>query len=148
MPQPNFQNIPLKDVVDKGAIIMAQTVKDHNISLTIENKSQVGKVRIDPIQIEQVLINVLKNAVESIENHGQIIVTISDQKPQLVVADDGPGIALENKEMLFTPFFSTKPAGQGVGLILIREILTNHNAIFSLATDHSAGWTRFSITFR
>ncbi|MEO1714940.1 MAG: ATP-binding protein, partial [Bacteroidota bacterium] len=63
----------------------------------------------------------------------------------LIIEDNGAGIAPEDADQLFTPFFSTKPTGQGVGLTLVREILINHGFTFSLKTDPD-GWTRFRIT--
>ena len=64
-----------------------------------------------------------------------------------MIRDNGPGVSTENMGKLFTPFFSTKPDGQGVGLTLIREILSNHEAQFSLKTNDD-GWTEFRIVFK
>lgn len=147
LPLPTFQEIPMLVIIEKCVLVMAQKFSDRNIGITVDDRSKGAKLKVDRIQMEQVVINVIKNAMEAIDQNGEIRITLSDQKPQLIIADNGPGIASENEELLFTPFFSTKPTGQGVGLILIREILTNHKAIFSLATDPDDGLTKFSIGF-
>jgi signal transduction histidine kinase len=64
-----------------------------------------------------------------------------------VIEDNGAGIPEEVERKLFTPFFSTKPNGQGIGLIFIREVLTLHDLDFSLRTD-ADGLTRFRIQFK
>ena len=76
---------------------------------------------------------------------GEIIVRTAT--PVFVeVIDNGPGISKEVEAKLFSPFFSTKPGGQGIGLVFIREVLTRHGCTFSLRT-HSDGFTRFHIIF-
>lgn len=66
---------------------------------------------------------------------------------ELSVIDNGPGIPPEVSANLFTPFFSTKPQGQGIGLMLIRDILSAHGCTFSLLTDPGDHLTRFTIHF-
>ena len=105
---------------------------------------------MDTSLFEQVLVNILKNAVESIRNisndrQGQI--TVRTFAPAgIEVIDNGPGISKEIEAKLFTPFFSTKPHGQGIGLIFIREVLTRHGCTFSLRTGDD-NLTRFRILF-
>ena len=65
----------------------------------------------------------------------------------LTITDNGRGISPEVAQNLFTPFYSTKPQGQGIGLLLIRDILTAHGCTFSLLTDPTDHLTRFSIPF-
>lgn len=98
------------------------------------------KIQADRVLLEQVLINIVKNAIES---HCKQI-TISVENSKLTVADDGDAITPEVQSKLFTPFYSSKPQGQGLGLIFVREVLIQHNATFSLRTD-SDGITRFCI---
>ena len=91
--------------------------------------------------MEQVLINIVLNAFEAIKNEGEVKIQLSES--QLVVLDNGSGISEETKSKLFTPFFSTKPTGQGVGLTMIREILHNHGFAFELESKN--GETSFKI---
>ena len=80
----------------------------------------------DEQQMEQVLINIVKNAMEAIEEKGNISFTTNAALKQLIVTDTGKGISDELADQLFSPFFSTKKDGQGIGLTLVKEILLNH----------------------
>ena len=89
---------------------------------------------LDAAQIEQVLINLFKNAVEAaLEAGGGVRVSWRKQGPhfsRFAVEDDGPGIA--NTANLFVPFFTTKPSGSGIGLLLCRQIAENHGGSITL----------------
>ena len=93
------------------------------------------------------MLNAITNARESIGTKGGAIVLETQATPPgFVIADNGPGIAPGAADRLFTPFFSTKPTGQGVGLTLSREILEAHGAHYRLATE-ADGWTRLRVTW-
>ncbi len=97
--------------------------------------------------MEQVLVNIVKNALEAIEKNGKItIVTSTASCKQLIIRDNGKGISEDIRQKLFTPFFSTKKNGQGIGLTLTREILLNHGFKFSLETNEKEE-TEFVIEF-
>jgi C4-dicarboxylate-specific signal transduction histidine kinase len=76
--------------------------------------------------MEQVLINIVKNAIEAIDETGVVTFTVNVVLKQLVITDTGQGIDNDAASQLFSPFFSTKNHGQGIGLTLIKEILLNH----------------------
>lgn len=103
-------------------------------------------VSLDTVLFEQVLVNIMKNAAESIGTDGDIYIRTTAAPVSLEIADTGKGIDKETETKLFTPFFSTKPHGQGIGLIFIREVLLKHNCTFSLRT-YADGLTRFKIRF-
>ena len=110
-----------------------------------------AKTRIDVIQFEQVLVNIIKNAYEAIEENCTIQIEISshiiknEKRNQIIIKNNGAEISEEVRKNLFVPFFSTKPAGQGIGLVIVREILRNHNADFKFYSEN--GWTVFEIAF-
>ena len=104
-------------------------------------------VQLDVVLFQQVLINIVKNAVESIGSRGGHISLTTSPPGSLVISDNGHGISPEVSRQLFTPFFSTKPQGQGIGLLLIRDILSAHGCTFSLLTDPADHLTRFTIRF-
>lgn len=103
-------------------------------------------VMMDPVLIEQVVTNIVKNAAESCGAGGHVCIELGKPGSTLTISDDGPGISPEAAEMLFTPFFSTKPQGHGLGLLLVSEVLNAHRCRFSLATGDD-GITRFRIRF-
>ena len=88
----------------------------------------------------------MKNAAESIGKDGVINIHTSSSPLELDIADNGKGIDKEMENKLFTPFFSTKPGGQGIGLTFIREVLQRHNWTYSLRTDKD-GLTHIRIKF-
>ena len=96
--------------------------------------------------MEQALLNVLKNAIEAIDGEGTITVRLTTDagRPTLLIEDTGPGMSPEVQSNLFTPFFSTKPHGQGIGLTLVQEILAGHGFEFALERT-GQGATRFTI---
>jgi signal transduction histidine kinase len=94
--------------------------------------------------MEQALINIIKNAIEAIDQEGTIVISTSHNPKKISITDSGKGITKENSENLFSPFFSTKKDGQGIGLTLIKEILLNHGYEFSLKTIQP-GETVFNI---
>jgi signal transduction histidine kinase len=103
-------------------------------------------VEIDRGQMEQALLNIFNNAIEAVNGEGTITVRVTPgtARTTLTIEDSGPGIAPEAQSNLFTPFFSTKPHGQGIGLTLIQEVLAGHG--FHYALERTAdNTTRFTI---
>lgn len=117
-----------------------------NIKLTFHADEALPLLQLDASLFEQVLLNIIKNSVESIEQDGEITITTNAQKLSLEIADTGKGISKEIESKLFNPFFSSKPMGQGLGLLFIREVLTQHDCNFSLRT-YDDGLTRFVVRF-
>lgn len=146
IPEPCLEDVNLNEAVRGCMVFMETMCKDKNIILKLDLSSQDLTVRMDRILFEQVLVNIIKNSVESIGNNGCITISTSSNNPMIVISDTGKGIDNEVASKLFTPFFSTKPNGQGIGLLLIREILNKHNCTFSLRT-YREGITKFEISF-
>ena len=145
IPEPTLTLVDLNDLAFTCKRFMEGMCTDRNIKLRLEIDETLKEVKMDASLFEQVLVNIIKNAAESIEKDGEIIVrTLS---PAIVeVVDNGKGISKEVEAKLFSPFFSTKPNGQGIGLIFIREVLMRHGCTFSLRT-YADGLTRFRILF-
>lgn len=109
-------------------------------------------VQADPTQLQQVLVNIVKNAVESVKNReeGGFVKIVAEKEGDgvsLSVIDNGPGIPEEVARNLFTPFYSTKPQGSGIGLTLAADILSRHHFPFSLSTNPLSSLTSFRIQF-
>ena len=119
-------------------------LKEKNITVEIRLDSTSPVIFADRSQMEQVFSNIIKNSVEAVSQNGQIKVS-TKVKPLLVhFEDNGSGLSKDVSEKYFTPFFSTKPGGQGIGLTLVQEILTNHGFTFSFRNKQTAG-TEFII---
>lgn len=106
-------------------------------------------VMADAVLLEQVMVNVVKNAIESIGSRqgGRVTVSACGHPVRVEVADNGAGVSREVSRRLFTPFFSTKPGGRGLGLMFVSDILEKHRCRFSLRTDPDGALTRFSVEF-
>ena len=106
--------------------------------------------RIDKIQIQQVLLNLIRNAAEAMAkgSRRELLITTAcadDDLIEIGVADTGPGLADEVREKLFQPFVTTKPAGIGVGLSICHAIIDAHGGRIWV-TDNAGGGTVFRFT--
>ena len=147
IPAPQVEKVSLNERVIACKIFMENVCQDRHIKLNMELCYENPFVQIDTSLFEQVFINIIKNAAESIGANGEITIRTSDAPVILEISDTGKGISKEVESKLFTPFFSTKPNGQGIGLIFIREVLMKHGCTFSLRT-YPDGITRFRIHFK
>lgn len=144
IPEPNVSWVNLNELVESCKHFMEGFCSSRNILIKLECVN-FPLLKLDAILFEQVILNIIKNSAESIGDTGEIV--ISTIPPcTLEISDTGKGIPQELETKLFTPFFSTKPDGQGIGLLCIREILNSHSCTFSLRT-YEDGLTRFRITF-
>lgn len=148
LPEPNVSKQELNSLMRYMAILFEPQARAVDIVIELDLTQGELWTSYDKVQIEQVLSNIIKNAIESIGQSGVIRLVTSDGPIGFSVMDNGPGISDEVAPHLFSPFYSTKPTGQGVGLILCREILQNHGADFSLRTDNASGWTTFRTVFQ
>lgn len=149
LPEPAMQRLSLGEWIE-GLRPFLTEMAGRNITMEFEHSdAEAGgdEVMADPMLLERVVVNIVKNAVESIgDREGRI--TVSTARRRLTVSDSGPGISAEKAARLFTPFFSTKKADRGLGLMLVSEVLRRHKAAFSLHTDETDGLTRFAIEFQ
>jgi len=146
IPEPQTEEVCLNDRVIACKRFMENICQSRNINLHLELCEENPVVNIDTSLFEQVIINIIKNSAESIGENGEIIIRTSVSPLMLEIGDTGQGISKEVEAKLFSPFFSTKPNGQGIGLIFIREVLMKHDCTFSLRT-YPDGITRFRICF-
>ena len=144
LPVPNRESADLTKLIDDITTLLKPAILSKTIQLTIEKPAGPVLANIDVQQMEQVLINVIKNSVEAIETTGEIKIELTEKPVVIRILDNGTGIDSEQVEQLFSPFYSTKPEGQGIGLTLTREVLLNHGFDFSLKTG-TDGWTVFEI---
>jgi nitrogen fixation/metabolism regulation signal transduction histidine kinase len=147
VPPPSKEPYDLHELLRSVHVLMSADCRKRDINWSWKLSSSPLIVSMDVQQMEQVLVNIVKNAIEAIDQGGSITVCTSSSEPKgLRIIDDGKGIAPDERPQLFTPFYSTKRDGQGIGLTLIREILINHNFTFNLETADDEG-TEFWIEF-
>lgn len=148
LPEPNLRRIDLNGEVHRLMPFLGKVVGD-GVSLQFSPSPSPVFVMADTGMLQQVIVNIIKNAAESIDSQdGRIIITTgSDNRHStLTITNNGIPISDEVSRNIFRPFFTTKKSGRGIGLTLIAEILTRHNARFSLHTAPD-GLTSFRIVF-
>jgi nitrogen fixation/metabolism regulation signal transduction histidine kinase len=133
LPEPLKQTTSLNDLIEKVSLLFKDQLIEVHSSLATD-------LQIDPIQFEQVIINIIKNSVESIQQTGKdgkiyINWSVEDNFFRLSICDEGVGIL--NSENLFVPFYTTKQRGTGIGLVLCRQIIEAHNGKLILKNKKS-----------
>ncbi len=148
LPPPNLQPCDVRRLVEDVALLFKADLEKRGIELRRDARTPLDPVRLDRGQMEQVFINVLKNAMEAVGENGEIAIRFGNQNGRqfIVIEDNGCGISPSVKANLFTPFFSTKGNGQGIGLTLVQEILDAHGFEFSLESGPGEP-TEFTIYF-
>ncbi len=145
---PNLQSCDVGKLIEGVAFLFKAECARRRIDLRFETGDQPCFAQMDRGQMEQVFVNVLKNSIEAIGEDGRITIRAGGQagKSFIVIEDTGCGISPAAQANLFTPFFSTKGDGQGIGLTLVQEILDGHGFEFSLESQPEEP-TRFTIWF-
>jgi signal transduction histidine kinase len=152
VPEPVLAKTPLNDIIDNCHIFLETLCISNGAELQIHLCDENPEVNADCTLIEQALVNIVKNSSESISmkndanKKGRVEIR-TDADGSIIVTDNGIGLSKEVEENLFTPFYSSKPNGQGIGMMIVKDILTKHHCKFSLRTDND-GLTRFRIYFR
>jgi signal transduction histidine kinase len=142
---------PVSDSLKKLSLLFREELNDKQISFNWRCDPENLTVFADIHLIEQVLINLCRNAVEALATNEKsdksININCSRENDITVieVADNGPGIPENYREKIFIPFFTTKSKGSGIGLSLSRMILRKHNGILSFYTDNTG--TKFKLKF-
>lgn len=142
----NRQQVDLSALLRSIAQLLHFNATQRGIVFQFDLPEAPFYIQADMPQMEQALLNIVKNATEAVNENGLIKFMLFAAEKKLIIADNGPGISEEHSEQLFSPFFSTKKDGQGIGLTLVREILLNHGYEFSLKTI-GPGQTYFTICF-
>ena len=146
IPEPTRQTVEVQQFVLSLQRFLETLCSRFGIQLQLDLCPTPVEALMDITLMEQVIINVVKNACESSNRDATVRVCVCNQPPSLQVVDHGSGISPEEEQNLFTPFHSTKPDGQGLGLMLVQEVLSRHRFAFSLHTN-KAGETIFSVQF-
>jgi nitrogen fixation/metabolism regulation signal transduction histidine kinase len=151
IPRPNFKIFPVKELFDQAQQLMRTHVAERNIDFRMKVDPESLELTADPELIEQVLINLLLNAIHALDNRsdGRIELNASlDERGRVIiqVVDNGPGIIPEVLEKIFIPFFTTKPEGSGIGLSLSRQIMRLHRGTISARSEPNMA-TVFTLRF-
>lgn len=139
LPKPKLKSIRLKDMIEKVSSLMKPDIKNHNINFRFSCSSEYLTIQADEEMIEQVLINLLKNAIEALAETPNPTLELKgeydESSVKIQVIDNGAGIIKEAIDKIFVPFYSTKRTGSGIGLSLSRQIMQMHNGSISVESE-------------
>jgi two-component system, NtrC family, nitrogen regulation sensor histidine kinase NtrY len=146
MPAANPAPSNISEIIEESLTLYKEAQK--NISFVFNRSGKVPIFNLDREQIKRVMINLLENAIEAIEDRGEVVIDLAyDSVLKMVrieVADNGRGIDFRNKTRLFEPYFSTKKHGTGLGLAIVNTIITDHDGFIRIKDNHPKG-TKFVI---
>jgi signal transduction histidine kinase len=151
IPKPDFKTVTVKDILFESKLMLLHKSDMENLSIKIDTMPDDISITADQTLIEQVLINLLINAVHALENtdNPQIILSSRYNKNERViieVADNGHGIKPELMDKIFMPFFTSKKEGSGVGLSLSRQIMHLHKGNIFVKSVENKG-SAFTLVF-
>jgi nitrogen fixation/metabolism regulation signal transduction histidine kinase len=131
IPKPEMRQFSIMQLFNRVEVLIEPLEKSPGISVEFNRQLPDIKIYADENLVSQVLINLIKNAVEANENNPKASIRISagisdDKSPEICVSDNGPGIREDNIENIFVPFFTTREKGSGIGLSLSRQIMGLH----------------------
>lgn len=162
IPSPTMRPVELNSFLQRQLpFLEGLAASAGNIAIELDLSDSPVEISGDEVLLGQVMVNVVKNALESVsvfrrntydrsagDYRGKVVISTYAVHPRtLVVTDNGVGVSGEVAGKLFTPFFSTKPDGQGIGLMCVGEILRRHGARYSLVTSPADRLTRFTVRF-
>ncbi|TCT26659.1 two-component system sporulation sensor kinase A [Melghiribacillus thermohalophilus] len=136
----------LNELLDDVCTLMQSQARLHDVQIMLNQSDEIF-INCDRSQIKQVFINIIKNAIEVMEDGGtiQVIVIKHDQHVDIDIVDEGPGIPDELLDKINEPFFTTKKNGTGLGLMITNQILTKHKGELTVIRNKTRG-TTFRVT--
>lgn len=148
----NFGKMDLAKIVSDGLKIYEPVLRKKSCTLIEEYPDEPVYINGDPVQIEQILSNLVTNAIDASQNEIEIRIAVQKlgaDEVRLSVSDKGEGMSAEKVEHIFSPFFTTKPPGKGtgLGLYIVQKICKNHRATLDCQSEPGEG-TTFNITFK
>lgn len=151
IPNPNFKIAKVKDILDDLKILVQEEVKANNIDYILTVEPESIEIHADTKLIEQVLINLIKNAIHALEGSEMPMIHVKAYynkrgRVTIQVIDNGQGILKEVLDKIFIPFFTTKPKGSGIGLSLSKQIMRLHGGSITAISEIEKG-TTFTLTF-
>ena len=147
--QPNFQTFDLGQIIEKTLELCRVDLDKHRVQVERRFASELPLVEIDQGRMRQVLLNLFRNAIESMDDHGILTVytSLCQTVDQVQIRVEDTGCCIEDKTVphLFDPFFTTKQKGTGIGLALSRQIVAEHGGTIEVDVTKTEG-TAFIIT--
>ncbi len=141
------------DEIFRDLTVLAEVdARDNGVSLTIDVAKGLPRVLVDAVQIQQVILNLIRNGIDAMLNMNDSdeavsvsVTKLDDKHIRIAVSDHGSGITEEARQKIFQPFFTTKSSGLGLGLAICHSIITSHGGVLNF-NDNPSGGTTFQFT--
>lgn len=151
IPKPKISTISIRPLLEELCMLHRKELAEKNIKLNISVYPEDLTIPADKNMVEQVLINLLKNAMQSFEEQEHREITLKaylteKARPMIAIRDNGTGIDPEALEKIFIPFYTTKKTGSGIGLSLSRQIMRQHQGTLTVKSTVGKG-TEFFMRF-
>ena len=142
------QEVSCEELIRDLAALAEVDARNNGIPLTIDVAEGLPKIMVDSVQIQQVILNLIRNGIDAMLNMDQndegisvLVTKIENDQIKIAVTDHGSGITKEAEKRIFEPFFTTKSSGLGLGLAICQSIITSHGGALSFTKNPSVGTT-------
>jgi two-component system, sporulation sensor kinase E len=141
--RPQLRPESLNTIIEEAVRFFAPEIQDRDIVVEQELRSDLPLLQLDRDQMKQAFYNVIKNSVEAMKRHGTLRIRTDLDDTHIVIsfADTGGGMSAENLSRVFEPYFTTKPSGSGLGLLIVRRIVREHGGELSIESSQGKGLT-------
>jgi signal transduction histidine kinase len=130
-------------ILEESVRFFTPELQDREIVVEQELRSDLPLLQLDRDQMKQAFYNVIKNSLEAIHRHGSLRIRtdLDDTHVVLRFVDTGSGVSAENLSRVFEPYFTTKPSGTGLGLLIVRRIVREHGGELYIESSEGKGFT-------
>ena len=141
--QPRLHPENVNAIVEEAVRFFTPEIQDRDIVVEQELRADLPLLQLDREQMKQAFYNVIKNSLEAMKRHGTLHIRtdLDDTYVMVSFADTGGGMSAENLSRAFEPYFTTKPSGSGLGLLIVRRIVREHGGELSIESSRDKGLT-------
>jgi signal transduction histidine kinase len=138
---PEYEATDINLLIRNVTTTMQEIIAGNSIRLVLSLDSTLQPAKVDQFQIRQALMNLIDNALDAMPLGGVLTISTSREHGflEIGITDTGTGIARENWDKLFVPFFTTKPSGTGLGLAVVAQIIENHHGSLRFESEADKG---------
>ena len=139
--KPDLRPTSLSDVVERAVALLSVQAERVGVTLRVEDDGPLPAVALDAQQIEQVLLNVILNAIQASPSGAEVRIRDRLERDDVIVdvVDEGTGVPAEHRTQIFSPFFTTKDTGTGLGLPVAQRIVQSHNGHIEVSSTVGRG---------
>jgi C4-dicarboxylate-specific signal transduction histidine kinase len=144
------ERVDCRRLLEDSRLLLEADARSNNVRLRLEAAESLPEISADPVQLQQVIINLVRNAIDATVGtpgtHREVILSAgldTEGMVEVAVVDHGHGLSAEAAERLFHPFFTTKAAGTGLGLVISSSIIRAHNGRLAYRNTPGGGCTFF-----